>query len=1119
MTFFTRAITYFSMMCMVLSPNIMFGIGVMLGLGALSPGDAWATEKNTELLDSLVRKYDLNDPSRNHQSAGLSQTIKDRLDGSSVDMSQIITDALNRMDEGTDYDFSASANTAPASQILQQQRGVALSIGQTHMAPAQDGSGNIQMQYATQATRALTYDDNGNIVINVVEDDVDMVSELSVGDYASNEVYNGEHEFDAPSAYNDKDAVHEQVASIHNSYVGGTTSSARAYQMITTNTSRVVNTRVDENSPWLQPTKDHISQFNNNGGEFYQSCTNVTETTTQNMYFPTVTEHQCQTFNTRNEFQCEIEREVRIPLVVQGNNVSSCGTGCFEVKFLSPNDGANNGWQATGCERFDVTNMVTINTDDGFVLETVTMSGSLDDHMALYVDGDMAVSIVDKQKSYSIPLPGSNHPRCESKTYNIPNDTAYQDISWSMTNLIDEPGQHTYNMTAGVLVKDKGELNLSVKFQFRDTEGLGFGEIVTQSPEGCADKVTRQIYNGRGVVPMLDSGLTEEDIDYSFCRFDQFTVLDEGSNGYPVEVIDALGPLFPGDTGDKTFHAELTGYKCDPLGGNDFCVIDPISGELNCLDWQDFREAPDQCAEYVANDSCSEVRRTCTPGWEDSDLNEWNEEDICFNETVDFECETGNTYSHAVSQTTNVCEAALPCSGGDCDMGETEQNDRFIDAAVQANIIQNMDADATCNATPSGDYECEIFKGQVEYCSWSTAGSMGMDCCEEAKGVDILAYISAAQGINKLHSLSGSGVLGQTAENAATAVDGAFDYVAKGAESAWTTLSEPITSSEVYKATTDFFTSTYESLLGNAADKVIQEGVQAGANTAAGEAAAQGTLATIQNEVAVFFAENLPDELSNLLFDTVTDEVSGEITEAALNETVSNIFSNVMLAYQIYSLAKLALTLLTACDENELDMPVKLAQRLCYKVGRNYCSSEFLGVCYQKRQDYCCYNSILARVVMSQLDELYPHKDFGSCRGLVNEETNLIGDPRIDLSEWVDLMLQAGIVMDEANEELLTGNGEITGQRCEEYEVTDPVTLEVTMETQCFDIYEGGQMTNLGARQTVSERTLDRMEHVEGYASQVNDATVEMLNNLDCSKTPKPPVCDFGIDPNDAGGD
>jgi conjugal transfer mating pair stabilization protein TraN len=73
-----------------------------------------------------------------------------------------------------------------------------------------------------------------------------------------------------------------------------------------------------------------------------------------------------------------------------------------------------------------------------------------------------------------------------------------------------------------------------------------------------------------------------------------------------------------------------------------------------------------------------------------------------------------------------------------------------------------------------------------------------------------------------------------------------------------------------------------------------------------------------------------------------------------------------MAVYTVYNLTKLALTLLTACDDNEMDMGVKIGQRQCFSVGDRYCSKDVLGVCYQRRQSYCCYSSILARIVMKE---------------------------------------------------------------------------------------------------------------------------------------------------------
>lgn len=61
-----------------------------------------------------------------------------------------------------------------------------------------------------------------------------------------------------------------------------------------------------------------------------------------------------------------------------------------------------------------------------------------------------------------------------------------------------------------------------------------------------------------------------------------------------------------------------------------------------------------------------------------------------------------------------------------------------------------------------------------------------------------------------------------------------------------------------------------------------------------------------------------------------------------------------------------------------------------------------------------------------------------------------------------------------------------------------------------------GRMDNGFARDTATERNSERTEGMEGVNEE---ATEEIKNNpLDCSQYPRPPVCDFGIDPTDNGG-
>jgi hypothetical protein len=202
------------------------------------------------------------------------------------------------------------------------------------------------------------------------------------------------------------------------------------------------------------------------------------------------------------------------------------------------------------------------------------------------------------------------------------------------------------------------------------------------------------------------------------------------------------------------------------------------------------------------------------------------------------------------------------------------------------------------------------------------------------------------------------------------------------------------------------------------------------------------------------------------------------------------------------------------CDENEMDMGVKLAQRLCFSVGNSYCSKDVLGLCYQKRQDHCCYNSILARIIMEQAGPLIG-KDMSNCAGLTQQEFGLLDFDQIDLTEWIGLMIDSGEMKTEADEQILTGGGELVETECETWEEVDPNTGEIVIEKRCFSRMEGGRIINAENRQVVSERTLQRTEGASSWSQNARDAARDAANNLDCSVIPRPPVCDFNIDPTD----
>lgn len=154
--------------------------------------------------------------------------------------------------------------------------------------------------------------------------------------------------------------------------------------------------------------------------------------------------------------------------------------------------------------------------------------------------------------------------------------------------------------------------------------------------------------------------------------------------------------------------------------------------------------------------------------------------------------------------------------------------------------------------------------------------------------------------------------------------------------------------SDAYSVVTNAFTDSTTAIAGTIAGEVT---------------ASSGAITDVFSDVAIdelkagvmnYMRDNLPDELAEALFEQGAEAAEDAVLSERASQAVS-MFGYVYGAYMVYQYIKLALTLLTACHEYEQDMGVRIATRQCIKVGDRYCAEEFLGVCYQRRRDYCCY--------------------------------------------------------------------------------------------------------------------------------------------------------------------
>ncbi|WP_445767792.1 conjugal transfer protein TraN [Rheinheimera sp.] len=607
----------------------------------------------------------------------------------------------------------------------------------------------------------------------------------------------------------------------------------------------------------------------------------------------------------------------------------------------------------------------------------------------------------------------------------------------------------------------------------------------------------------------------------SFCTFDQYQSIDEGTREYPPAFLADILPFYSGDDGNKTWRVNLQGYRCDPTQGRIMCFPDPDTGEEQCYDWEDLKNLPDRCARYTEDSSCTEIERECTEGWLEPISGR------CMAYTVTYRCDEELVIDYETEIERNTCESMIPCVGGNCEVGGLEQNDKFVEAMVAGSVIDNIQGDSSCE-DPNDPTTCRIFEGEYKYCSWETSG-LGTNCCEEAKGVDILGYVTFTRQMLKVNQMAYSGAFGE------------------GISGGYQKLAQPITNG--YRAIADWaqphIRSATESIFGNAASSsgsfsALTDGISA-------------ALQAVQQQVYQFVYDMLPDTLANMVFDTTVTAAGSELV---MNEAIGNLLSNVMAVYAAYQMIKLALTLLTACDEYEMDMGVKLAQRQCFKVGPRYCNKSYFGMaCMQRRQDYCCYSSILARIVMKEAyDQLSINPlPFGtklsaesdeasaSCLGLSPEQLSMLDfnapSMQTAMQEWIGLLLEAGEIPTETTEQSLTGGATSVDASCPPQQKpvlschVDPVTLDEICEhardplgnllyeevpTECIKELTPGQIWNAADRKPATERITGAEGYIHGSQDRVIESKEQIktiINELDCSIVPRPPLCNFGFNP------
>ena len=134
--------------------------------------------------------------------------------------------------------------------------------------------------------------------------------------------------------------------------------------------------------------------------------------------------------------------------------------------------------------------------------------------------------------------------------------------------------------------------------------------------------------------------------------------------------------------------------------------------------------------------------------------------------------------------------------------------------------------------------------------------------------------------------------------------------------------------------------------------------------------------------------------------DTVSELLSGDFS-------AENVLSTLSPSFWVSAVTAMSSASLMSCREQEKELAMKRDARLCDYRG-SYCSRKLgiIGTCIERTQTYCCFNSILAKLInrqgKAQLGESLGTAREPNCGGFTAAELQTLNLATMDFTEFYD---------------------------------------------------------------------------------------------------------------------
>ena len=491
---------------------------------------------------------------------------------------------------------------------------------------------------------------------------------------------------------------------------------------------------------------------------------------------------------------------------------------------------------------------------------------------------------------------------------------------------------------------------------------------------------------------------------------------DEGGNGIKKNT----GSTLLRETIDRSLEdggcrVQYSTGKGTEAGGDSSLTRRDISGERFCTVFNGISGRDDNCRIY-REAGCSLVNYYCLDEYVSGSDRELLSRDgsSCSMASAVYECSEGTyiTGSHGenYSENTVLCDSLTgyadtglsgtssgvsgvggagrdPVTGLDPGLLKMysggEDTGGIGEAALYLQALQFMQNDITCGGT--GGADCRIFKGTGSSCRKGYFGEM--DCCHTPNTADVGTYVRMLTYMATL----------KTAMSSLKNVHGGAGSWSNG----------PLLGSAQ-----GLISSNIDSILGNVTETVSEE-----------------VMGDCCEALTVKLAELVEASMGTAARDALfTETVSEEgIATLEINPAVMGAMQGVMAAYVAYQLANTLKEIATSCRPEEIQTSIRLKLDSCTYQGRR-CTKKVLGKCLVYTEEYCCYSSPLARIIMDGVS--FKDRSRNKCEGIRLEEMSELNLEDIDLSEWNGYLDRAGLLSpDRMTLDNLTGSGSSLNMR------------------------------------------------------------------------------------------